>query len=102
MSIAAKLSDLVDKMSGANLQVDGHVEVPIQSAKDQWEPEGEDISPTCLPSLSPAQRPLSGHPYMKYCLEIKSDVTEELGAIPPPSHSWTAPLVEDMLHEEQG
>ena len=24
---------------------------------------------------------------------------EELGAIPPPSHSWTAPLVEDMLHD---
>ena len=22
---------------------------------------------------------------------------EELGAIPPPSHSWMAPLVEDML-----
>ena len=24
---------------------------------------------------------------------------EELGAIPPPSHSWMAPLVEDMLHD---
>ena len=24
---------------------------------------------------------------------------EELGAVPPPSHSWTAPLVEDMLHD---
>ena len=23
----------------------------------------------------------------------------ELGAVPPPSHSWTAPLMEDMLHE---
>ena len=26
-------------------------------------------------------------------------LTEELGAIPPPSHSWMAPLVEDMLSE---
>ena len=26
-------------------------------------------------------------------------LTEELGAMPPTSHSWTAPLVEDMLHE---
>ena len=26
-------------------------------------------------------------------------LTEELGAIPPPSHSWMAPLVEDMLHD---
>ena len=26
-------------------------------------------------------------------------LTEELGAIPPPSHSWMAPLVEVMLHK---
>ena len=70
MSMAAKLSDLVDKMSGANLQVDGHVEVLTQGAKDLWEPEEEDSSPSCLPSWSPAQRPPSGHPNMKYCLEI--------------------------------
>ena len=24
---------------------------------------------------------------------------EELGTVPPPSHSWMAPLVEDMLHD---
>ena len=26
------------------------------------------------------------------------ELTEELGAVPPPSHSWMSPLVEDMLH----
>ena len=26
-------------------------------------------------------------------------LTDELGGVPPPSHSWTAPLVEDMLRE---
>ena len=26
-------------------------------------------------------------------------LTEELGAVPPPSHSWMAPLAEDMLQE---
>ena len=26
-------------------------------------------------------------------------LTEELGAVPPLSHSWTASLVEDMLHD---
>ena len=36
---------------------------------------------------------------MKHCLEIHVTLTEELGAVPPPSHSWTAPLVEDMLHD---
>ena len=25
-------------------------------------------------------------------------LTEELGAVSPPCHSWMAPLVEDMLH----
>ena len=25
-------------------------------------------------------------------------LTEETGAVPPLSHTWTAPLVEDMLH----
>ena len=70
MSMAAKLSDLVDKTSGANLQVDGHAEVPTQSAKDLWEPEEEDSSPSCSPSWSPAQRLPSIHLNMKYCLEI--------------------------------
>ena len=68
--MAAKLSDLVDKISGANLQVDGHVEVPTQSVKDLQEPEEEDSSPSHSLSWSPAQRPLSGHPNMKYCLKI--------------------------------
>ena len=57
MSMAAKSSDLVDKMPGANLQVDGHAEVPTQGAKDLQEPEEEDSSPSHLPSWSPAQRP---------------------------------------------
>ena len=68
--MAAKLSDLVDKMSGANLLVDGHAEVPTKSVKDLQEPEEEDSSPSCLPSWSPAQRLPSGHPNTKYCLEI--------------------------------
>ena len=97
--MTAKLSNLVDKMPGANLQADGHAEVPTQSAKDLWELEEEDSSPSCSLCWSPVQRPLSGHPNMKYCLEIQMTLTEELGAILPPSHSWMAPLVEDMLHE---
>ena len=48
MSMPAKLSDLVDKMPGANLQVDGHAEVLTQGAKDLWEPEEEDSSPSHL------------------------------------------------------
>ena len=45
MSMAAKLSDLVDEMSEANLQTEGHADVLAQSAKDLWEPEASDSPP---------------------------------------------------------
>ena len=32
------------------------------------------------------------------CLGIHVTLTKETGAVPPPSHAWTVPLVEDMLH----
>ena len=100
MSMAAKLRNLVDEMSGANLQMEGHMDVPSQSAKDLWEQEALDSSPSHSPSWSLAQRlPCPAHPNMKYCLEICVTLMEELGAVPPPSHSWMAPLVEDMLHD---
>ena len=97
--MTAKLSDLVDETSGTNLQMEGHADMPPQSAKDLQEPKVLDSSPSHLPSWSLARRPPSSHPNMKYCLEICVTLTEELGAVPPPSHSWTAPLVEDMLHD---
>ena len=34
MPMAAKLSDLADEMSGANLQMEAHADVPAQSVKD--------------------------------------------------------------------
>ena len=70
MSMAAKLSNLVDKTSEANLQADGQVEKPAQGVADLWEMEEEDSSPLCLPTGSPDQRPPLGHLNMKHCLEI--------------------------------
>ena len=70
MSMAAKSSNLVDKMSGANLQTEGHADVPTQGAKDPQEPEEEDSSPYCSLLWSPAWRLLSSRPNMKYGLEI--------------------------------
>ena len=75
------------------------MDVPPQSAKDLQEPEASDSSPSHSPSWSLARRLLSSHPNTKHCLEIHVTLTEELGAVPPPSHSWTAPLMEDMLHD---
>ena len=99
MSITAKSSDLADETSGANLQMEGHTDVPAQSAKDLPEPEASDSPPSHLLSWFPAQRPPSSCYNMKYCLEICVTLMEELGAIPPPFYSWMAPLVEDMLFD---
>ena len=69
--MAAKLSDLVDKTSEGNLQVDGQAEKPAQGVADLRETEKEDRSPLCSPTWSPAQRPQLGHLNTKHCLEIK-------------------------------
>ena len=83
MSMAAKSSDLVDKMSEANLQVDGQADKPAQGAVDLWEMEEEDSSSHHLPAWSPVQRPLLGHLNMKHCLEIRVTLTDELGECTP-------------------
>ena len=79
MSMAAKLSNLVNRMSGADLHMEGHVDVPSQSAKDLQDLEALSSSPSHLPSWSLARRLLSSHPNMKLCLEIHVTLTEELG-----------------------
>ena len=56
-------------------------------------------SPSHLPSWYPARRLPSNHPNTTHCLEICVTLTEELGVVLPPSHSWMAPLMEDMLHD---
>ena len=97
MSMAAKSSDLSIKISEANLQVDGQVDKPAQGAVDQWETEEEDSSPHNLPMWSPVQRLPLGQLNRKHYLEIQVTLTDELGDMPPPSHAWTAPVVEDMM-----
>ena len=99
MSMASKSSDLVDETSGVNLQMEGHADVPPQGAKDLQESEASSSSPSHLPCWLLVRRLPSSHPNTKHCLEICVTLTEELGAVPPPSCSWMAPLLEDMLHD---
>ena len=77
--------------------MEGHMDVPFQSAEDPQESEALGSSPSCSLSWSPARRLPSGCLNIKYFLKIHVTLTEELGAVSPPFHSWTAPLVEDML-----
>ena len=97
MSMAAKLSNLGDKMSEANLLVDGQAERPAQGAVDRQEMEEEDGSLPNSPMWSPVQRPPLGHLNTKHGLEIRVTLTDELGDVPPPPHAWMAPVVKDML-----
>ena len=84
-------------MSEANLQVEGHADVPSQSAKDPRVSGALDSSPSHSPSWSLARRPPSNCCNARHCLEIHVTLTKELGAVPSPSHARMAPLVEDML-----
>ena len=95
--MATRSSNLEDQMSGANLQMEGHVDVPSQSQKGPEETGASGSSPSHLPSWSLARRLPPSHPNTRYCLGIHVTLTEETGAVPPQSHTWTAPLVEDML-----
>ena len=99
MSMAAKFSDLGNRTSRSNLQTESHMGMPSQSAKDLQESEASGSSPSCSPLWSLARGPLSSCPNIRHCLEIHVTLTEELGAVLPPFHSWMAPLVEDMLHD---
>ena len=86
-------------MTEANLQADGLMEEPAQRAADWQETEEEDSSPPNSPPWSPVQRLPMGCLSTNYCLSIQVTLTDELGDVLPPSHTWTAPVVEDMLQE---
>ena len=59
--------------------------------------EEADSSPHDSSTWSPVQRLPAGHFNMHYCLSIQVTLTDELGDVPPPSHSWMTPVIEDML-----
>ena len=76
-------------MIEANLQAEGLREGSSQRGADRWEMEEEDSSPHNSLMWSPARRQPAGHLNVNYCLMIQVTLTDELGDVPPPSHSWT-------------
>ena len=85
--MAAKSSNLGDKMSEANLQADGQAEKPALGAAEWQEMEEEDSSPHNSPMWSPVQRLPLGCLNTKHCLEIQVTLTDELGDVLPPPHA---------------
>ena len=71
--------------------------IPLRGQKDPEEMRVLGSAPSHSPSWSLARKLLPSHPNTKYCLGIHVTLTEETGAAPPPPHTWTAPMVEDML-----
>ena len=86
-------------MTEANLQADSLEERPAQRVVHHCEMEEDDSSPHDSPTWFPIPRPPTGHPSMNYCLSIKAILTDELGDVLPPLHTWTVPVVEDMLRD---
>ena len=95
--MTAKMSDRGDNLTEANLQAEGLREEPALRAADWWEMEEEDSSPPNLPTWSPVQRLPTGRLKTNYYLSIQVILTDELGDVPPPLHSWTTPVIEYML-----
>ena len=67
--------------------MEGHADVPSQRAKDPREFGALGSSPSHSPSWSPAMRLPSNCPNVTHCLDIHVTLTEELGAVPLPSHA---------------
>ena len=97
MSMATTSSDLDDQISGSNLQ-NNHCTPTSPSSQNGLEEMGASgSSPSHPPSQSPERQPSPGHPRTQYSLGICLTLTEKRGAPPPLSHTWMAPVVEDML-----
>ena len=95
--MATKSRDSEDWTLGANHQTEGHITKPSEGQMDPEEMGAPGSAPSHLPFWSPARRPLPGHPNTRHCIRIHMTLTKETGTALPPPHTWTAPLVEDML-----
>ena len=98
--MAAKSSELDDQMSGANLQTEDHTPIPSRGQKDLEE------TGACR-AVPPPTHHLGlwwGSHFLvalisRHCLGNTCDInSKRQEPAPPPPHTWTAPVVEDMLH----
>ena len=61
--------------------------------------EAADSIPSQSPSQSLVKKPMPDHPETWYCIGIELTLTKENGAVQPPSHTWQATMIEDMVWE---
>ena len=97
--MATRLSDLDDLKPEIKIQTEDHTLTPTSGQNGPEDPYAFGSTPSHSPSQSPARKPTPDWPETQYCLEIQVISTEDDKAIPPPSHAWQVPIVEDMVWE---
>ena len=95
--MATKLSDIDDQKSGVNLQTEGHTPIPPSDQNGLEYPEAFGSVPSQSPPQSLVRKPDCHETW--YCLEIQVISTKDERTTPPPSHTWQAPIVEDMVQD---
>ena len=98
-SMATRLSDLDKQKPGTSIQKEGHTLTPPSSWNGPEDQEAFGSAPSQSPSQSLARKPNCHE--TQYCLEILVVSTENERATPPLSHTWQAPIVEDMVQHGQ-
>ena len=96
----ARSSDLDNSKPEIKIQTEGHTHTPNKWLKWAWKSQRQLGEPHHIPYPSLWQRkPMPDWPETWYCLEIKVISTEDDKVIPPPTHTWQTPIVEDMVRE---
>ena len=97
VSMAARLSSLDDQKCGTNIQEEGHTLTPTSDWNGPEDPEAFGSAPSQSPSQSVGRKPNCHE--TQYCLEIQVISTKDERAVPPPSHAWQVPIVDDMVQD---
>ena len=95
--LATRSSDFDNLRPEIKIQTEDHTLDPTSSQNGLEDPEAFGSVPPCLPSQFLESKPTPGQPEIWYCLEIQVISTEDEKVIPPPPHTWQAPIVEDMV-----
>ena len=93
--MAARSSDLDEQKPGTNIQEEGHTLMQPSGWNGPEDPEAFGSAPSQSSSQSLVRKPKCHE--TRYCLEIQVIFIEDEGAAPPPSHTWHAPIVEDIM-----
>ena len=93
--MATRSSDIDEQKPGTNIQKEGHTLTPPSGQNGPKIPEVFMSTLSWPPSQSPVRKP--DCPETWYYLEIQVISTKDGRAAPPCSHTWQAPIVEDMV-----